>query len=88
MQRHKSAEKEARKNIRHNQANREARSHLKTKIRHVLESKDTKAGTAALKDAYSILDKSVKTGLIHANNAANKKARLTKFINKLGTPTT
>lgn len=86
MQRHKSAEKEARKNIRHNAANREARSRLKTAVRNVLDSRDAAKAAETLKTAYSVLDKSMKTGLIHANKAANNKARLTKFVNRLAKP--
>lgn len=86
MQRHKSAEKEARKNIRHNAANREARSRLKTAVRNVLDSRDGAKAAETLKTAYSVIDKSVKTGLIHANKAANNKARLTKFVSRLAKP--
>jgi small subunit ribosomal protein S20 len=86
MQRHKSAEKEARKNIRHNAANREARSRLKTAVRNVLDSKDGAMAAEKLKTAYSVIDKSVKTGLIHANKAANDKTKLTKFVSRLAKP--
>jgi small subunit ribosomal protein S20 len=80
MQRHKSAEKEARKNKKANVINREKRSRVKTAIRQVLDAKSKEAGATALKNAYSVLDKSVKGKLIHSNNAANKKARLSKFV--------
>ena len=83
MKRHKSAEKEARKNVRHNVANREARSRLKTAVRNVLDSKDNAKAAETLKTAYSVIDKSVKIGLIHANKAANNKTSLTKFVSKL-----
>jgi small subunit ribosomal protein S20 len=86
MQRHKSAEKEARKSIRHNAVNREARSRLKTAVRNVLESKDAAKAAETLKIACSVIDKSAKTGLIHANKAANNKSRLTKFVTKLAKP--
>jgi len=86
MQRHKSAKKEARKSKKHNIANRAARSRLKTSIRHVLDSKDAKSATEALQAAYSTLDKSVKSGLIHKNNAANKKTRLSKAVQRLAKP--
>jgi small subunit ribosomal protein S20 len=83
MQRHKSAEKEARKNKKANVVNRESRSRVKTAVRDVLDAKDKASGAVALQKAYSVLDKSVKTKLIHPNNAANKKARLSKFITTL-----
>lgn len=83
MQRHKSAEKAARQNVKSRLINRELRSRLKAAIKSVLEAKDVKTAQEALKKAYSVLDKSVKINLIHANNAANKKSRLTKAIKKL-----
>jgi ribosomal protein S20 len=54
MQRHKSAEKAARKNKKANEVNRARLSRIKTAV-----------------------------NLIHANNAANKKARLSKYVNSL-----
>jgi small subunit ribosomal protein S20 len=83
MQRHKSAEKEARKNKKANVVNREMRSRVKTALKQVLEAKDKEKGSAALQKAFSALDKSVKVKLIHPNNAANKKSRLSKFVTTL-----
>ena len=83
MQRHKSTEKRARQNEKANVANRMARSRVRTAVTKVLEATDKKIGQEALKTAYSVLDKGVKTKLIHANNAANKKGRLSKFVGKL-----
>jgi len=83
MLRHTSAKKEARKSIKANAVNRELRSRIKTALRLVLESKDKKNALTALYRAFSVLDKSVKSKLIHANNAANKKARLSRFVNQL-----
>ena len=83
MQRHKSAKKAARKSKKANAINRARRSHLKNAIRSVLELKDRKKAEEALKKAFSALDKSVKIKIIHANNAANKKALLCRHVNKL-----
>jgi len=83
MQRHTSAKKAARKSRKANVVNREMRSRIKTALRQVLESKDKKNAVKALQHAYSILDKCVKTKLIHPNNATNKKKRLSKFVNQL-----
>jgi small subunit ribosomal protein S20 len=83
MQRHKSAKKAARKSKRANAVNRQKISHLKTAIREVLEAKDKKSGLLSLQRAYSVLDKSLKGKLIHPNNAANKKSRLSKFVKQL-----
>jgi small subunit ribosomal protein S20 len=63
--------------------NRAGRSRIKTATNKVLEAKDSTAGQDALKKAFSVLDKSAKSGLIHKNKAANQKARLSKAVNKL-----
>ena len=38
------------------------------------------------KEAVSVLDKSVTKGVLHRNNAARKKAALTKHVNSLEVP--
>ena len=83
MQRHKSAEKAARKSKKANTVNRALLSRIKTAVRNVREAKDQDTAKKELAKAYSILDKGSKVNLIHANNAANKKARLSKFVNSL-----
>ncbi|MBN2035721.1 MAG: 30S ribosomal protein S20 [Chitinispirillaceae bacterium] len=83
MQRHKSAKKAARQSNKANIINRALQSRTKVALRHVLESKNRRAALPALQKAFSLLDKCVKGGLVHANNASNKKSRLCKFVNKL-----
>ncbi len=83
MQRHKSVEKRARTNKKANVINRIGRSKIKTAIKHVQQSKDKESAQEALNAAVSILDKSVKSGLIHQNKAANKKSKLYKIVNAL-----
>ena len=83
MQRHKSAEKAARKSRKSNEVNRARLSRIKTAVNNVLESKDPAAARKELGKTYSIIDKGVKVNLIHANNAANKKARLSRYVNTL-----
>ena len=83
MPQHKSAEKSMRISKKANLRNRMGRSRLRTVIRTVLDSKDEKSANEALNKAVSVIDKSVDTGLIHKNNAANKKSRLSSFVQKL-----
>lgn len=83
MQRHKSVEKRARTNKKANLVNRMSRSRIKTAVKEAAESKDKKSAEEALKTAMSVLDKGVKSGLIHKNKAANKKSKLAKAISKL-----
>ncbi len=83
MQRHKSVEKRARTSEKANLVNRMGRSRIKTAIKDVLNAKDKKTAEVALNSAASVLDKSVKSGLIHRNNASNKKSKLQQIVNKL-----
>jgi small subunit ribosomal protein S20 len=83
MQRHKSAEKAARKSKKANAINRALNSRVKTAVKNVLESKNKATAQEELKKAYSIIDKSAKVKLFHSNNAANKKARLSRHVNAL-----
>jgi len=85
MQRHKSVEKRARTSKKANVTNRANRSRVKTAVRGVVDAKDKDSADAALKKAVSVLDKSVKIGLIHKNKAANQKSRLSKLVNKIET---
>jgi small subunit ribosomal protein S20 len=83
MPQHKSAEKQIRISKKANLRNRAGKSKLKTVIRGVIESKDKKTAQTALVEAVSLIDKSVGSGLIHKNNASNKKSRLYTYVNKL-----
>jgi small subunit ribosomal protein S20 len=83
MQRHKSVEKRDRQSKKANIVNRAGRSRIKTATNKVLTAKDSSEATEALKNAFSVLDKSVKSGLIHKNKAANRKSSLAKAVNKI-----
>jgi len=68
------------------QRNQAIRSSVKTAIRKVREAAEAgdKAKAAELqRDAAQKLDKAVSKGVIHANQAANKKSALAKRINAL-----
>jgi len=83
MQRHKSVEKRVRTSKKANVTNRAGKSRVKTAVRRVVEAKDKESAEGALRAAVSVLDKSVKTGLIHKNKASNQKSRLNKLVNKI-----
>ncbi|HEX21465.1 MAG TPA: 30S ribosomal protein S20 [Actinobacteria bacterium] len=68
------------------QRNKKSKSALKTyinKFEETIAGKDKKAAKDALTQAVSRLDKAASKGLIHHNNAAVKKSRLTKKFNAL-----
>ncbi len=83
MPQHKACEKHIRQSRRANLRNRSEWSKLRTVIRSVLDSNDKKTAPDRLKAAVSFIDKCACGGLIHKNNAANKKSRLCIHVNKL-----
>jgi small subunit ribosomal protein S20 len=66
--------------------NNAVKSELKTAIRAVntaVESADKEAATTALVSASRKLDKAVSKGVLHKNNAANRKSAISKKVNAL-----
>lgn len=66
--------------------NKSTRSALKTyitKFNTAVSAGDRPAAEASLQAAVRNLDKAVSKGIIHKNNAANKKSRLTKKFNSM-----
>jgi small subunit ribosomal protein S20 len=66
--------------------NNAVKSELKTAIRAVntaVESADKEAATTALVTASRKLDKAVSKGVLHKNNAANRKSAISKKVNAL-----
>ncbi|MBY0412592.1 MAG: 30S ribosomal protein S20 [Bdellovibrionales bacterium] len=86
MANHKSSEKRAKQDIKKNLNNKVNESKTKTavaKVKSAVTAGDKKAAVAVLKDAQSALAKLAKTGVIKANTAARKTARLAAQINTL-----
>ena len=66
--------------------NKSVRSSLKTAIRRFREAADSGDRTAAqtlLRDASKALDKAASKGVIHPNQAANKKSALSQRANNV-----
>ena len=66
--------------------NNAVKSELKTAIRAVntaVESTDKDAAATALVAASRKLDKAVSKGVLHKNNAANRKSAISKKVNAL-----
>jgi small subunit ribosomal protein S20 len=83
-----SAKKQARASVRRTQRNRAVRSEVKTKI--VKARRSLTEGPVAESDRYAIaldavraLDRAAAKGVLHPNNAARRKARLTRQLVKL-----
>ena len=67
--------------------NKSVKSSLKTavrKFREAAESGDAAAASTALRDASRMLDKAASKGVIHRNQAANRKSAMAQRTAKLG----
>jgi small subunit ribosomal protein S20 len=85
----KSAQKEARASKKKQLRNKSIRSLCKTNItkaERLIFSGESGAGQEVVLDAISSLDKASEKGVIHPNNAARRKSRLMKKLNKAQTP--
>ena len=83
MPQNKSANKRVRQNKVRNLHNTSRRSKMRTLVKKVLNQTDKATAETALTEAVSYLDRMSVKGIIHRNNAARKKARLTKYVNNL-----
>jgi small subunit ribosomal protein S20 len=82
----KSQLKRIRTNEKARLRNKAVKSELRTHIRRVREAVvggDKDAATVALATASKKLDKAVSKGVIHQNQAANKKSALAKQVGSL-----
>lgn len=82
----KSQKKRILTNEKARQRNNSVKSELRTAIRTVntaVESSDKDAASVALRNASRKLDKAVSKGVVHKNNAANRKSAISKKVNAL-----
>ena len=80
-----SAKKQVRVNERKRVRGKSVRSQLKTNITRtekLISANDAESAQKAAVVAISSLDKAVVKGIIHPNNAARRKSRLMKKLNK------
>jgi small subunit ribosomal protein S20 len=66
--------------------NKAVKSELKTyvrKVREAVAAGDKETATTALRAASRKLDKAVSKGVIHANQAANRKSAIAKSVDAL-----
>ncbi len=67
--------------------NKAIKSALKTQIKKfvaAVNAGDKELATSLLPETFSAIDSAVSKGILHKNNAANKKAKLSKKLNSLG----
>lgn len=83
MSKNKSVQKRIRQAEKARLRNRHYKSLLKTTIKKVKQAETKEATMEMMKEAVSVIDKIAGKGIIHKNNAANKKSKLFKFIAKM-----
>jgi small subunit ribosomal protein S20 len=82
----KSQIKRNRQNEKAHERNKAVKSSLRTSMRKFREAAaagDQASAETLMRDASRELDKAASKGVIHANQAANKKARMTKRLASL-----
>lgn len=79
----KQAIKRVRQAEKRKKHNRTRRSRMRLLIKEVMSETDKAKAEETLKKAVSYIDKMSTKGIIHPNNAARKKAQLTKHVNNL-----
>ncbi len=80
MAHHKSALKRIKQASRRRLYNRAYKKEMKLAVRSVREAKTYDVALENFKKATSILDKVSSKGIIHKNNASNKKSKLYKVV--------
>ena len=80
------AKKSARKSVKRYRRNQSIRRTTRTAIagaRRAVASGDADVAEPAIRQAISLLDKAVKKGILHKNNASRRKSRLAARLNQL-----
>ncbi|MBR5973360.1 MAG: 30S ribosomal protein S20 [Paludibacteraceae bacterium] len=83
MANHKSSIKRIRQTEKRRLQNRYYAKTARNAVRDLRATNDKKAAEEAYPKVSSMLDKLVKTHVIHKNKASNLKSKLAKMINKL-----
>lgn len=89
MANHKSALKRIRSSEKRRQRNRVVRGSTRSAVRRAratIAGKDMAVAEVAVHDAVSALDKAAAKGVIHKNNAARRKSRLMRQLNRAQQP--
>lgn len=82
-QRHTSAIKRHRQNLKRTARNQVVRTHVRhttRELREIIARKDLAAAETLLRSAMKTLNKAVTKGVLHANSAARRIARLSRQV--------
>lgn len=83
MDRHPQQIKRARQDKTRRERNIQNLSRLRTLMKNVFAVKEADKAEEPFKKAVSFIDKMASKNLIHKNNAARKKARISKYLNNI-----
>jgi small subunit ribosomal protein S20 len=83
MAHHKSAKKRIRSSEKRKKINKMTDSKIKTVMKKTLATTTKEDVETLYKEAVAIIDKGTAKGRLHKNNAARKKSKITKHLNKL-----
>ncbi|MBH50261.1 MAG: 30S ribosomal protein S20 [Candidatus Marinimicrobia bacterium] len=83
MDRHPQQIKRERQDKSRREKNINNLSRLKTLMKSVLTSKDSKEAEKLYRETVSFIDKVAQSGLIHKNTASRRKSQITQHLNSL-----
>ena len=76
----KSSHKRLRTNLKARMRNKAVRTRMRGAIKQVHQASDQTSAQAALDQAISVIDRTVKKGVIHKNTGARYKSRLSRRV--------
>ncbi len=85
-QRHKSAVKRHRQNVKRQARNQIVTTHVRRavrELREVIAKKDSATAETMLRTTMKTIDKAVTKGVLHRNNAARRISRLSQQVSAL-----
>ena len=86
MPRLKSAIKRVRTSERNRVHNLVYKTQIKTQLKKIFDfvsKKDTKSATSAANEAFALIDRAATKNIIHLNNAARKKSKISKWLKSI-----
>jgi len=83
MDRHKQQIKRDRQDLKRRAINSQNKSRMRTLIKNVLSSDSKKTADEYYSSAVSFIDKMASKNVIHKNNAARQKSKITNHLNSL-----
>jgi len=75
--------KRVKQSIKANIRNKNYKSALKTAIKKTMNEPNKENAVKLADEAFSTIDKVASKGVIHKNKAANKKSKISKYINNI-----